>query len=339
MHRQMKDIQEPHLASGYIESVEYRATTDDAGNPDWEILYAPGELARQHYQASATRKRELEAPRAKEAVKALPPTAPAPARPELADAPPYDEALVAELVSHGLTNDTAVQLAREKPEACRKQLDLLPFQTITKSKAGFLRRAIESPEGYGVPAGYEKKQEEKAKSTQQKAAQQRQEAHRAALVGQLVQLAETLITDHAEGLADFLAFFKAERSRDLSKFPPEGRLYRAMADLYEGEQKQLELIVTFYADHPCPLAELSAFIQTHRAEPLKTLVRAHFEAQVKSTRPPSRRADGRIEVTSTLRLADQKARKPLTVKLVFWFSGIDPFHYVKAFHFDCRSLT
>ena len=304
MHRQMKDIQEPHRASRYLDDVEYRATTDDAGNPDWEIFYTPGELAKQHYEAATTRKDVLTPLGTHKPVNALP--APAPAAPPLEtvlptpapavvlaleaalpDLPPHNDALVAELTQHGITPQVARKLAREKPEQCRKQLDLLPFQTITRSKAGFLRRAIEAPDGYGVPAQYEQQQKEQVKTRHQKATQERQEARRATVMEQLVQMAETLIIDHAAGLTDFLVFFRAERDRDLRKFPKDGRIYQSMTELYEGEQKQLELIVAFYADQPCPLPELTEFIRTHKPDRLKILVRAHFEAQSKGGEPRS----------------------------------------------------
>ncbi|HEX9871879.1 MAG TPA: hypothetical protein VGC99_25430 [Candidatus Tectomicrobia bacterium] len=53
--KQMYKVHKPHLASGYLESVRYEATTDEDGRPDWVMTYIPGPKARAEYAAFNTR--------------------------------------------------------------------------------------------------------------------------------------------------------------------------------------------------------------------------------------------------------------------------------------------
>ena len=189
-----------------------------------------------------------------------------------------DTELARSLMAQGLAEDVAARLARDKPDECRRQLTYLPFQNVKGSRAGFLRRAIETPGGYGVPAGYEAQQRKQSQTGKEKGRQDTHKARREAVVTELVELATALINGDAQAISDFLTFLRGERDRDLRKFPPGGRLYQAMADAYQGEQKQLELLVVYYAQHPCPLPALGAFITEHRPDQLKKYVKEHFDA-------------------------------------------------------------
>ena len=44
--KQMWKIHQPHVTEGYIAKVEYEAIVDEAGRPDWNMFYLPGETAR-----------------------------------------------------------------------------------------------------------------------------------------------------------------------------------------------------------------------------------------------------------------------------------------------------
>jgi len=55
--KQMYKVHKPHVASGYLESVRYEATTDEDGRPDWVISYVPGPKAHAEYAAFNTRPR------------------------------------------------------------------------------------------------------------------------------------------------------------------------------------------------------------------------------------------------------------------------------------------
>jgi hypothetical protein len=47
--KQMYKVHKPHTASGYFVKVQYEATTDDDGLPDWLMHYTPGPKARTEY--------------------------------------------------------------------------------------------------------------------------------------------------------------------------------------------------------------------------------------------------------------------------------------------------
>ena len=49
--KQMYKVHKPHLASDYLTSVRYEATTDADGHPDWMMAYVPGPKARAEYAA------------------------------------------------------------------------------------------------------------------------------------------------------------------------------------------------------------------------------------------------------------------------------------------------
>src|SRR5512135_1034209 len=53
--KQMHKLHVPHRKSGYIAGVEFEATTDRAGRPDWTMLYTPGPKARAEHRAFARR--------------------------------------------------------------------------------------------------------------------------------------------------------------------------------------------------------------------------------------------------------------------------------------------
>ena len=53
MKKQMYKVLRPHLRSGYITGVEYEATTDSDGSPDWIMLCTPGSKARNEQLAFA----------------------------------------------------------------------------------------------------------------------------------------------------------------------------------------------------------------------------------------------------------------------------------------------
>lgn len=57
VRKQMYKVHAPHLASGYISKVAYEKTAENAGKPDWEMLYTPGPKAAIEYGVFTTRKR------------------------------------------------------------------------------------------------------------------------------------------------------------------------------------------------------------------------------------------------------------------------------------------
>jgi len=169
-------------------------------------------------------------------------------------------------------------LATEKPEECRRQLEYLPFQTIKGSRAGFLRRAIETEGGYGEPPEYREKRVEQERAAQKMTRQEVEDARRAAIMELLIGMADALIAESSTGILDpLLEYMRAHRERSLKMFKPGSKPYEAIASGYESEARQLELIVEFYAQNPCPRSELFEFIQQHGPDPLKNLIREHYE--------------------------------------------------------------
>jgi len=78
--KQMYKVHKPHLASGYLESVRYEATTDEDGRPDWVMTYVPGPKARAEYAAFNARPRQRPAlPAPQRAEPAAVPATPSPA--------------------------------------------------------------------------------------------------------------------------------------------------------------------------------------------------------------------------------------------------------------------
>jgi len=63
------------------------------------------------------------------------------------------DALVEELVSHGVGRTAAARFAREKPDTCRRQLAYLPYAKFKTTKGGWLANAIRDE--YGPPPGYD----------------------------------------------------------------------------------------------------------------------------------------------------------------------------------------
>lgn len=52
---QMCKLHQPHFDSGYLKSVDFLATKDGEGRPDWMMVYTPGPMARSEYQTWSRR--------------------------------------------------------------------------------------------------------------------------------------------------------------------------------------------------------------------------------------------------------------------------------------------
>ena len=59
--KQMYKVHRPHKTSGYLEKVNYEATTDGNGNSDWMMYYVPGPKAKAEYQTCNGKKHVTEA--------------------------------------------------------------------------------------------------------------------------------------------------------------------------------------------------------------------------------------------------------------------------------------
>jgi hypothetical protein len=57
--KQMYKIHKRHLESGYLERVYYQETQDADGQPDWNMIYVPGDRARREFEAFHQRRQSL----------------------------------------------------------------------------------------------------------------------------------------------------------------------------------------------------------------------------------------------------------------------------------------
>lgn len=124
--------------------------------------------------------------------------------------------LVDALVDQGVSRTIARQLARDKPEVCRRCLDYLPFVKIRTTPGAWLAHAIRDE--YGPPEGYQKANAPPAERTQGVPAVTeasrtdiiaRQQQKDARLRERYRQMQET----HGEALAAFDDYVASERAK------------------------------------------------------------------------------------------------------------------------------
>ena len=172
---QMAKIHTPHRKSGYLAGIEFEATTDREGRPDWTMVYEPGPKAKAEHQAFTTRGGPV-------ALRLEPP--PAPPEPLLpAEAPPTAVApeptgLAAELVARSVSRAVAAELARDFPEErIRRQIEVLDWLREQRPKkvkdlGAYLADAIRKD--FAAPAGFEGQAERAARETAARAAIERE---------------------------------------------------------------------------------------------------------------------------------------------------------------------
>ncbi|MBV8074808.1 MAG: hypothetical protein JO284_00310 [Planctomycetaceae bacterium] len=175
--KQMAKIHAPHRQSGYLAGVEFEATTDREGRPDWTMVYEPGPKAQAEHQAFTTRGGpvvlEIEPPPAE-------PPPPAQAKPP----EPEPTGLEKELVARGVTRSVAAELVRDFLEdRIRRQIEVLDWLRETKPKrvkdvGAYLADAIRKD--FAPPAGFRSRAERAAAEATARAEQDQQEQARRA---------------------------------------------------------------------------------------------------------------------------------------------------------------
>lgn len=164
--KQMYKLHAPHKKSGYITAVEFRETTDEVGQPDWEMFYTPGRRAKAEFRDSMRKPRQQVERRS--------------ARPELPPAPIVeptpvgDDPLIEQLRELGVTETKARELVKERRAATEEQIAAFPYREAgqgTKNVAGWLIAAIEN--NYELPEAY---LEAKAKAQEVKRGQEKRQA-------------------------------------------------------------------------------------------------------------------------------------------------------------------
>ena len=197
--KQMYKVHQPHLASGYITSLQFNEATDEQGKKDWIMCYTPGPKARAEYATFTGKK-----PRTIETAVAtgLPAGKRTPAthrqrqqRLNLEPAAEFqhttriDDRVIAELAKRGVGESDARQLLAGLPQgqAVFDQLEWGDFQVAQANGK------ITNPPGFyisllqrnvPVPAGFETSQARKtrheAESAQRQAVRREREAVAAA---------------------------------------------------------------------------------------------------------------------------------------------------------------
>lgn len=158
--KQMYKLHRPHLAGRYIENIRFEKRVGEDGQPDWLMIYTPGDRAKGQHIAFQRKP----VPRIKvseqnpdqisflpvEKLESFP-------EPTLTFAPDEEE-LVSKLKGHGITEKKARSLVKSRRQAVEEQLAAHPYRTLGEEKknpAGWLIAAIEYGEsGYPSPKPY-----------------------------------------------------------------------------------------------------------------------------------------------------------------------------------------
>jgi hypothetical protein len=164
--KQMYKLHAPHKKSGYITAVEFRETTDGAGQPDWEMFYTPGRRAKAEFRDSMKKPRlQVERRNARTQLASARMVEPAPAG---------NDPLIEQLRELGVTEPKARELIKERRAATEEQIAAFPYRETgqgRKNVAGWLIAAIEN--NYELPRAY---LEAKAKAQEVKRSQEKRQA-------------------------------------------------------------------------------------------------------------------------------------------------------------------
>jgi hypothetical protein len=169
--KQMKQIAQDHLDSGYISKVEYRPIKEPDKEIDYIIRYYPGEGAKESiariqghiYRRRSQKKLATKAPELPTEQGSEAPQAQVLA---LSVSTAQDEQVILQLLTFGVVYEKAFELATEKRDATRQQLAYWPYRAgeAKKNRAGWIIRAIER--NYSAPQGYLEAKEQEASQKQ-----------------------------------------------------------------------------------------------------------------------------------------------------------------------------
>lgn len=228
--KQMYKIHRPHLASGYITKVQYTAATDEEGQADWIMCYAPGPKACAEY-VTFTGKKKPASPD--------PPRRPRQRRLHLAPAAepqPAADRIIAELAKRGVGESDARQLLASLPPG-QPVLDQLKWGDY---QIGQAHGTITNPPGFyisllqrnvPVPATPEssraRKTHQKARAAQPEALQQQRQAAQAAEEAERQKL-DSRIAALPE--PDRQALFDQAKAELLASYPGMAAFFKANPD-------------------------------------------------------------------------------------------------------------
>jgi hypothetical protein len=170
--KQMHKVHAPHRRAGYLAGVEFEATADREGCPDWMMVYSPGPKARAEFKAF-TRKG---GPVPRDIELALFEPKPEP------ETEPEPTGLERELVGRGVTQAVAADLVRDFPaDRIRRQVEVVDWLRETKPKrvkdvGAYLADAIRKD--FAPPAGFRSRAERAEAEATARAQQEQQEQAR-----------------------------------------------------------------------------------------------------------------------------------------------------------------
>jgi hypothetical protein len=169
--KQMYKLHRPHLASQYIEKIQFEKIVGEGGQSDWLMIYVPGIRAKGQHVAFQRKP----VPRIKHSERsATQPSFLLEEKPELFPEPvltfaPEEEQLVSGLVQFGVGETKARSLVKKHREATEAQIAAYPYRDMGKPRknaAGWLVAAIEG--NYTLPALYLEEQEKKQQALKAK---------------------------------------------------------------------------------------------------------------------------------------------------------------------------
>ena len=254
--KQLYKLHRPHLDSGYLKSVDFEATTDSNGQPDWIIRYTPGARAKREFREftkTAAQRREERAAAAPRLLSAAPRSAPAEASPSPDRAGAEDATLIEGLCAVGFSERDARELAAGHPESSRHELDLWPHRdkSAMRNPLGLLRTAITKGD-YAPPPDAEKTilTAERKRETEKAAAEQKpRDDHREQLTDAyhdyLRPERERIEREYAEEYKRFADFIAAQRV--LKNLSPARREMIELGFFEEFVEERPELgVLTFW---------------------------------------------------------------------------------------------
>jgi hypothetical protein len=164
--KQMYKLHVPHRKSNYIGAVEFRETTDEAGQPDWEMLYTPGRKAKVEFRAFTQPKKTfpVRSERKPQPVESALPQ-------DEVIFPAAEDPLVEQLLIFGVEMSKAKEMVESHRDATEAQIAAYPYRDSGKPKknaAGWLIAAIEK--NYTLPVAYLEEQEKKRQAANSSAA-------------------------------------------------------------------------------------------------------------------------------------------------------------------------
>lgn len=164
VRKQMYKVHAPHLKSGYLGKVEFKAVRGEGGELDWLMLYTPGDKATAEFRAFTKPGKRLTTKTGGEAQ----PVEPSPSS-KGKSALAGDDPLIEQLLKLGVSGAKARALVESHREAAEAQVAAYPYRDVGKPKknaAGWLIAAIEN--NYTLPVAYLEEQEKRQQTSKAK---------------------------------------------------------------------------------------------------------------------------------------------------------------------------